>query len=70
MLDKLHLRRHSAETEVKVEDPDTKVKIKERDSVAGRDAAAEHDVHPVTPPATDPAGTKVCPAMTTALVLL
>jgi len=45
VLDKLHLRRHS--TEVKCEDSDAKVKIK------------EHDVDPVDPPAVDAGGTKV-----------
>ena len=59
VLDRLHLRRHSAETEVKVEDPETKVKIKERNLAPAPEMAPEHDVHPVTPPATDPAGPKV-----------
>ena len=60
MLDRLHLRRHSAEREVKVEDPDGKVTIKERvDPATARDTAPERDVHPNTPPATDPASPKV-----------
>ncbi len=55
VLDRLHLRRHSAEKEVEVEDPDVKVKIKERvDPAAERDTAPERDVHPNTPPATGP----------------
>lgn len=52
MLEKLHLRRQAAETEVKVEDPDGKVKIKERvDPATAQDTAPERDVHPNTPPA-------------------
>lgn len=45
VLDKFHLRRHSAE--VKCDAPDAKVKIK------------EHDVDPVDPPAVDADSTKV-----------
>lgn len=60
VLDSLHLRRHSAETEVKVEDPEgIKVKIKEPGTAPAQDPPPEHDVHPVTTPATDPAGAKV-----------
>ena len=60
VLEKLHLRRRSAETEVKVEDPDGKVKIKERvEPTTAQETAPERDVHPNTPPATDPASPKV-----------
>ena len=35
------------------------MRIKEREAAPAPDPAPEHDVHPVTPPAADPAGAKV-----------